>query len=76
MANAVFEIFNEELPKIGDKFPEIINSPQYKGVTAIQGAKLTVTIIAEYKEKDFHKVQRALNEEVIRILNEHDIPIG
>ena len=70
------QIFNEELPKIGDKFPEIINSPQYKGVTAIQGAKLTVTIIAEYKEKDFHKVQRALNEEVIRILNEHDIPIG
>lgn len=70
------KIFNEELPKIGDKFPEIINSPQYKGVTAIQGAKLTVTIIAEYKEKDFHKVQRVLNEEVIRILNEHDIPIG
>ena len=70
------KIFNEELPKIGDKFPEIINSPQYKGVTAIQGAKLTVTIIAEYKEKDFHKVQRVLNEEVIRILNEQDIPIG
>lgn len=70
------QMFNEELPKVGEKYPEIINSPQYKGVTAIQGAKLTVTIIAEYKEKDFHKVQRTMNEEVIRILNDHDIPIG
>ena len=70
------KMFAEELPKIGSRIPEIINDPIYKGVTNIQGGKMTITIIAEYNEKDFHEVQRKLNEEIINVLHEHDIPIS
>ena len=68
------EVFERELPKIGEQIPEIISGPSYKGVTQITGGKMTVNILAEHKEEDYFRVQRQLTSAVLDVLAKEGIP--
>ena len=68
------KILLEELPRIGQDIPEIISGPVYKGVTALANGKATLSLMAEYKEENFYKVQRKLNRAVKRLLDQKEIP--
>lgn len=52
------KVFEDALPEIGRNIPEILSGPLYKGVLAFDGTSTRVSIIAECKEKDYHKVER------------------
>ena len=67
------EVFNKELPNIGKAIPEIVSGPIYKGITAIKPNGMTIAIYAEYREKDYYKVQRKLNHAIKKLLQEKDI---
>lgn len=65
----------EELPHIGASIPEIVSGPYYKGVTGLGKGNMTLSIIAECNEADYHQVQRALNRAVQELLAENEIRI-
>ena len=69
------EILAQELPRLGREHKEIISGPIYKGVLAIEGGYAVLSIIAECKEDDFHKVQRILNRGVLLALRNNNVPV-
>jgi small conductance mechanosensitive channel len=69
------EILAQELPRLGREHKEIISGPIYKGVLAIEGGYAVLSIIAECKEGDFHKVQRILNRGVLLALRNNNVPV-
>ena len=71
--DSVEELLKKELPGIGDRIPEIINGPFYKGITGLSGDVLTVSIIAECNEEDYHEGERSLNREIRHMLDKNGI---
>ena len=69
-------IFKKELPKIGKRIYEVISGPEYKGITEIGKDYVKVLLICEYKEKDYHKVERKLNKEIYRLLEKENIKLS
>jgi small conductance mechanosensitive channel len=68
-------MLKEQLPRIGQAIPEIISGPYYKGVIGIGKGSITLSIIAECNEADYHEVQRALNRAVQELFAEKEIRI-
>ena len=68
-------MLKEQLPRIGQSIPEIISGPYYKGVISIGKGSITLSIIAECNEADYHEVQRALNRAVQELFAEQEIRI-
>ena len=74
------EILTRELPKIGAAHQDVIVSgPEYKGITSIQTGlpfpAVGYSILTECREENYFKVERIVNGEVMRILEEEDIPL-
>lgn len=69
------QMLREELAGIGERIPEIISGPFYKGVIGFGNGFVTLSIIAECNEADYHLVQRELNRALQLILEEHDIQL-
>ncbi|MBR4473136.1 MAG: mechanosensitive ion channel family protein [Oscillospiraceae bacterium] len=69
------KMLREQLPHIGEAIPEIISGPYYKGVIAIGKGSITLSIIAECSEADYHVVQRALNRSIQELYAEKGIKI-
>ena len=69
-------MLRKELPDIGKRIPEIIKGPHYKGVTAISGNLITLSITAECDEDDYFTVQSKLNREIFLLFSRHEIPIS
>ncbi len=67
------EMLETALPEIKEKIAGIISGPYYKGVTAFGHNGLTIVVTAECKEKDYHKVQRALTGELNRVFEENQV---
>ena len=63
----------EQLSKIGEHIPEIISGPFYKGVIGFGNGFVTLSIIAECNEADYHLVQRELNRALQFFLEENNI---
>lgn len=66
-------LLEQELPQIGQKITGIISGPYYKGVLSFGQKGRTISITAECKEKDFHRVQRQLTGELNRIFDEGQV---
>ncbi len=69
------EVFNAKLPEIGKQMPQIISGPVYKGVVAFDGRSRTVSIIAECRESDYHRVERELMRSLNVLCVENDIKL-
>ena len=68
-------LLRTELPKIGEQIEEIIYGPEYRGLTTLGSGGMTLSIVAECKEKNYGLVRRRLNREIQRLLEENDIKI-
>lgn len=66
-------MLEESLPEIKERISEIISGPYYKGVTAFGRNGLTIVVTAECKERDLHRVQRALTGELNRVFEENQV---
>lgn len=69
------EILAEALPRIGESCEYIISGPYYKGVLSVEMGFAVLSIIAECKEDDYHKVERTLIREVLVALREKNVPV-
>ena len=69
------EIINGVLPKIGEKCPQIISGPYYKGILSVEMGFAVLSIIAECSEDNYHKVERILVREVLIALRENNVPV-
>ncbi len=67
------EMLETALPEIKEKVTGIISGPYYKGVTAFGHNGMTIVVTAECKERDYHKVQRALTGELNRVFEKNQV---
>ena len=66
-------LLKERLPRIGNEIPEIISGPFYKGVVNMGKSTLSLSVIAECLEDDYHRVQRRLNGAIVALFEEAGI---
>ncbi len=65
----------ENLQKIKENIPAIIEGPYYKGVTALNTSSVDLLFVAKCKEEDIYQVQRELNREFKLLFDEYKINI-
>lgn len=65
-----------ELPSIGERIPEILSGPFYKGIWTINKGTYTLAINAECKEINIRRVQRELNHELIILFTKNGYRIN
>lgn len=66
-------IFEDELPNIKKRVPEIVEGPFYKGVVALGDSSVNVRIMVLCAEGDRISVERSLNREIKLMFDKHDI---
>ena len=66
-------ILEQQLPVIGEKIKEIINGPYYYGVLSFKKDSITLSILSECREENYHKVQRKLNKEIYDLFRKQNI---
>ena len=64
-------LLERELPKIGEEIPAIISGPYYLGVETIGYHRITITVIAECRQKDVHNTTRLMNHALLDIFNKN-----
>ena len=69
----VEKLLEEELPKIGKKYKEIINGPYYYGILKVSGNDMTLSIMTECKEENYNFLRRKLNRELYLLLKSRQI---
>jgi len=68
-------IMKENLSKIKERIPAIIDGPYYKGVSELGESSVNLLFMAICKEEDIYQVQRDLNREMYLLFNQNDISI-
>ncbi len=68
-------ILAEELPKIKDRLPAILDGPSYGGVVALADSGVIIRVLAQCAEGDRPKLARDLNREIKLIFDRHNINI-
>lgn len=71
----VEKIINDNLGKIKDNIPKIINGPYYRGVNALSSSSVDLMFTANCQEEDIFQVQRDLNRELKILFDENGITI-
>lgn len=68
-------IVRDNLAKIKESIPEIVDGPYYKGVDSLSASSVDLLFLAKCREEDFYTVQRALNRELKILFDENGINI-
>lgn len=68
-------VVKDNLEKIKENIPAILEGPYYKGVTMLNTSSVDLLFIAKCKEEDIFQVQRDLNREFKLLFDEHGINI-
>jgi moderate conductance mechanosensitive channel len=68
-------LINPFLPKIKEKYPEILEGPTYVGVQSLGSSDVVLRYTAKVIEADKFKIQRALNRELKIFFDENGIGI-
>lgn len=68
-------ILSEELHKIHDRLPAIIDGPFYKGVVSLSDNSVVIRIVASCKEENRGQLTRDLNREVKLMFDRYDITV-
>ena len=71
----VEKIIADNLPKIKEKIPAIVEGPFYKGVTELGESSVNLLFVAKCKESDIYQVQRDLNREIKIVFDDNNINI-
>ena len=70
------QLLKANLPLWKNKIPEILKTPEYKGVASFGNSNVIVKIIAECKEEDRFQVQRDMLKEYRQMLLDNGIDIS
>ena len=68
-------IIKDNIERIKQAIPEIVDGPYYKGVDSLGDSSVNLLFIATVKENDYYVVQRALNREIKLIFDENNVSI-
>ena len=68
-------IIRDNLDKIKENIPQIINGPFYKGVDSLGDSSVNLLFLADCKEEDLFVVQRAMNREFKILFDNNGINI-
>ena len=71
----VEKVIAENLPKIKEKIPAIVEGPFYKGVAELAESSVNLLFVAKCKESDIYQVQRDLNREIKIVFDDNNINI-
>lgn len=71
----VEKIIADNLPKIKEKIPSIVEGPFYKGVTELADSSVNLLFVAKCKENDIYQVQRDLNREIKIVFDDNNVNI-
>ena len=71
----VEKIIADNLPKIKEKIPAIVEGPFYKGVTELAESSVNLLFVAKCKENDIYQVQRDLNREIKIVFDDNNVNI-
>jgi small conductance mechanosensitive channel len=72
---AVEVLLNEELPKLTDVIPGLVQAPQYEGVESVDGGKVNLNITLFVKNKSKAAAFRRLNREIKLLFDSKGIVI-
>ncbi|MBO4502518.1 MAG: mechanosensitive ion channel family protein [Candidatus Methanomethylophilus sp.] len=68
-------VIRDNLEKVKDNIPQIINGPFYKGVDSLGDSSVNLLFLADCKEEDIYIVQRAMNREFKLLFDNNNINI-
>ena len=68
-------IIADNIDKLKDKIPDIVEGPYYKGVAELAESSVNLLFVAKCKEGDIYQVQRDLNREIKIMFDDNDINI-
>jgi len=68
-------IIRNNIERIRDAIPQIVDGPYYKGVDKLNASSVDLLLVATVKESDYFIVQRALNREIKLIFDENNVTI-
>lgn len=68
-------VVRDNLDKIKERIPDIVEGPYYKGVSMLNASSVDLLFIAKCKEEDIYQVQRDLNREIKIMFDNNHINI-
>ena len=68
-------VIADNIDKIRDKIPAIVEGPFYKGVSELGESAVVLLFLAKCKEDDIYQVQRDLNREIKIMFDDNNINI-
>ncbi len=68
-------VIRDNLDKIRERIPDIVDGPFYKGVTALSASSVDLLFLANCHEENIYQVQRELNRELKLMFDENKINI-
>ena len=68
-------VIADNMDKLKEKIPAIIEGPFYKGVSELGESAVNLLFVAKCKEADIYQVQRDLNREIKIIFDDNNINI-
>lgn len=68
-------VIRDNLDKVKERIPAIVEGPFYKGVSALGASSVDLLLVAKCKEEDIFQVQRDLNKELKILFDENHINI-
>lgn len=68
-------VIRDNLNKIKERIPAIVEGPFYKGVNALAASSVDLLFVAKCKEEDIYQVQRDLNRELKLMFDENGINV-
>ena len=69
------KVIADNLDKIKEKIPAIIDGPYYKGVSELADSAVVLLFMAKCNENDIYQVERDLNREIKIIFDDNNINI-
>ena len=71
----VEKVIADNLEKIKNNIPAIVEGPFYKGVSELAESSVNLLFVAKCKEEDIYQVQRDLNREIKIVFDDNNINI-
>ena len=68
-------LLRDNLAKIREAIPEIVEGPFYKGVDSLGDSSVNLLFVATVKEADYYVVRRALNREIKMLFDANGVNI-
>ena len=69
------KIIADNIDKLKDKIPDIVEGPFYKGVAELNASSVDLLFVAKCNENDIYQVQRDLNREIKILFDDNNINI-